>query len=78
MSEFRAICTADMIANPTADVVCSFRAAMGMTQSQAAAAAGLTLRGWQNAEIKGMKAQTFELLLLKTSQHPFLELNSRK
>jgi len=77
MSDFKSICTKEMIENPTSEVVVRFREVMGFTQPDAAQHAGLTRRGWQHAEANGMKSQTFELLLLKTDQHPFLILQKR-
>lgn len=77
MSDFKSICTQEMIENPTAEVVLRFREVMGLSQPDAAKQAGLSRRGWQHAEAHGMKSQTFELLLLKTDQHPFMALQKR-
>lgn len=77
LGDFRDICTKEMIDNPAGEVVKLFRKCVRMTQPEAAGMAGLTKRGWQRAEEKGMKSQTFELLLLKTGQHPTFRLTRR-
>lgn len=66
---------------PSADVVLAARLAAGLTQTQAAAAAGLGhYRRWGEYETgtRPMDPGRFELFLLRHHLHPTLELRPRR
>lgn len=57
---------------PSSTEVGQARAKAGLTQTEAGAVVGLTLRSWQMYEAgqRNMSEHAFELFLLKTNQHP--------
>lgn len=71
-------CTAEMIAEAAPETIAEFRKAMGWTQEEAGEKTGLTRRGWQYGELKGLKPSTFELILLRFGEHPDFVVIPRK
>lgn len=57
---------------PTPADIAQARATAGLTQTQAGALVGYTLRGWQDAESgrRNISASAWSLFLLATGQHP--------
>lgn len=72
-----------MTQSPTPDEVRAARQAARHTQAEAAAAVHLTPRSWRAWEDTGpssrhMPGACWELYLLKTGQHPGLQLTARE
>lgn len=78
MTRFWETCTEQMIVDAAPETITEFRKAMGWTQEEAAEHTGLTRRGWQYGELKGLKSSTFELMLLKFGEHPDFVMKLRK
>lgn len=71
----------DLSASPAPEQVVSARKAAGLTQTEAAAAAGLGhYRRWGEYEtgVRQMDASRFELFLLKHGLHPRFTLAARR
>lgn len=65
-----------MIGNPTGADLKAARTAAGLTQTQAAEMCHRSQRGWQKMESGERETDPaiYELLLLKTGQHPTLRV----
>ena len=69
-----------LVPAPTPQELLTARAKTGLTQVDAAKMAGLSWRGWQNAEagLNVMRPAAWVMFLLATGQHPTFELVKRE